>query len=354
MYGFHYRNEGPLMPDCVDMETGVFIKFCKNSIYSATFFCLVYLPVFCIMMKKLTVILMVLLLAIVILAGCSHHSAGPNINDQMSSHKNLRYHRIIAATPAMEEIVLGLVEPEQMAAVSDYSRKSKFPKIAAKAKKVKGVISTKPSTESIIAQKPDVVLLPVVFGKTQAETLRDCGLHVIPLDVPEGYENIKKRIQFIADQLGESENGKRMTARMDEKVNRVRAAVKNIPAKKIAVGYAVNGAFGRKNGAFDNICNEAGVLNGAGLLNMKRGEQLSKEQILELNPDVIICSADATSSKMWQEVLQDPSFKNIKAIQNKNVFMLEERYMNSTTQFFAESVEMMAKTVYPECFNHEP
>ena len=266
----------------------------------------------------------------------------------------IRYHRIIAATPAMEEIVLGLVKPEQMAAVSDYSRKSKFPEIAAKAKRVKGVISTKPSTESIIAQKPDIVLLPVVFGKTQAATLRDCGLHVVPLDVPEGYENIKKRIQFIADQLGESENGRRMTTRMDEKINQVRTAVKNLPAKKIAVGYAVNGAFGRKNGAFDNICKEAGVLNGAGLLNMKRGEQLSKEQILELNPDVIICSADATNSKMWQEVLQDPSFKNLKAIRNKNVFTLEERYMNSTTQFFAESVEMMAKTVYPECFNHVP
>ena len=305
-------------------------------------------------MKKLSIILFVLILVASFLTGCSKYSDGVQQNMQKSSKNNYRYHRVIAATPAMEEIVLRLVEPEQMAAVSDYSRKSKFPEIAAKAKRVKGVISTKPSTESIIAQKPDIVLLPVVFGKTQAETLRDCGLHVIPLDVPEGYENIKKRIQFIADQLGESENGKQMTAHMDEKVNRVRAAVKNIPAKKIAVGYAVNGAFGRKNGAFDNICKEAGVLNGAGLLNMKRGEQLSKEQILELNPDVIICSADATSSKMWQEVLQDPSFKNIKAIRNKNVFTLEERYMNSTTQFFAESVEMMAKTVYPECFNHEP
>ena len=296
----------------------------------------------------------IFLLSTCFIFGCNSNAGNKKQNAEELQDNMIRYHRILAATPAMEEIVLGLVKPEQIAAVSDYSRKSKFPEIAAKAKRVKGVISTKPSTESIIAQKPDVVLLPVVFGKTQAETLRDCGLHVIPLDVPEGYENIKKRIQFIADQLGESENGKLLTARMDEKVNRVRAAVKNLPAKKIAVGYAVNGAFGRKNGAFDNICKEAGVLNGAGLLNMKRGEQLSKEQILELNPDVIICSADATSSKMWQEVLQDPSFKNIKAIQNKNVFTLEERYMNSTTQFFAESVEMMAKTVYPECFNHVP
>ena len=285
-----------------------------------------------------------------IFTGCSQKSDNTQQNAKTAVQKTVRYHRILAATPAMEEIVLGLVEPEQVVAVSRYSRLSKFPEIAEKARKVKGEIADKPSTESILAQKPDVVLLPVVFGRTQADTLRDCGLHVVPLEVPEGYENIKKRIQFVADQLGESENGKKLTARMDAKVNAVRRAVKDVPVKKIAVGYAINGVFGRKNGAFDNICKEAGVVNGAGLANMKRGEQLSKEQIIRLDPDVIICSADAVDSKMWQEVLQDPSFKNIKAIKHKKVFTLEERYMYSTTQYFAEAVEMMAKTVYPECF----
>ena len=38
------------------------------------------------------------------------------------------------------------------------------------------------------------------------------------------------------------------------------------------------------------------------------------------------------------------------AIRNKKVFMLEERFMYSTTQYFADAVEKMAKTVYPECF----
>lgn len=306
------------------------------------------------MMKKITVILWAFLLAAAFLSGCSLHSDGIQQNEQKSSYKNIRYHRILAATPAMEEIVLGLVEPEQVIAVSDYSRKSKFPDIASKAQRVKGIISTKPSTESIIAQSPDIVLLPVVFGRTQADTLKECGLHVVPLDVPEGYENIKKRIQFVADQLGETENGNRLTAHMDLKVNAVHKAVQQVPQKKVAIGYTIHGVFGRKNGAFDNICREAGVVNGCGLADLKRGEQLSKEQILKLDPDVIICSSDAADSKMWKEVMEDPSFQTLKAIRNKKVFMLEERFMYSTTQYFADAVEMMAKTVYPECFNHVP
>ena len=285
-----------------------------------------------------------------LLLGCVLDNGNSSAINKAPIQNNGRYHRILAATPAMEEIVLGLVEPEQVVAVSNYSRKSEFPEIAEKAKKVQGVISDKPSTESIIAQKPDIVFLPVVFGRTQADILKECGLHVVPLDVPEGYENIKQRIQFVADQLGEIENGNSLTARMDAKVNAVRKAVQQVPRKKIALGYTVHGVFGRKNGAFDNICKEAGVLNGCGLANLKRGEQLSKEQIIKLDPDVIICSADAADSRMWKEVLEDPSFKNLKAIRNKKVFMLEERFMYSTTQYFADAVEKMAKTVYPECF----
>lgn len=144
----------------------------------------------------------IFLLSTCFIVGCNSNAENGNQNAELNQDNLIRYHRIIAATPAMEEIVLGLVEPEQMAAVSDYSRKSKFPEIAAKAKRVKGVISTKPSTESIIAHKPDIVLLPVVFGKTQAETLRDCGLHVVPLDVPEGYENIKNGFSLLRISLG--------------------------------------------------------------------------------------------------------------------------------------------------------
>ena len=49
--------------------------------------------------------------------------------------------------------------------------------------------------------------------------------------------------------------------------------------------------------------------------------------------------------------MEDPSFQNLKAIRNKKVFMLEERFMYSTTQYFADAVEKMAKTVYPRVFS---
>lgn len=260
------------------------------------------------------------------------------------------YTRVLAISPALEEIALDLVDPEQLVAVSNTSRHSADDRIRAQAAKVKAVVSEKPSTEEIIALHPDIVLIPVVFSRAQADTLRDCGLHVVPLDVPDGYEDVKARIRYIAGQLHAGERGAAVVRAMDRKMSETHRHLAGIEKEKIVVGYSVNGAFGRKNGAFDNICKEARAVNGAGLLNLQRGEHLSKEQIVRLNPDVIICSVSTTRNEIHKDVLSDPALRQTKAVKNGRVLVAEDRFMSSVTQSFPDAVDHIARLVYPECF----
>lgn len=260
------------------------------------------------------------------------------------------YQRIVAVTPAIEEIVLDLVDTNRVAAISDISRNSPIERIASKANLVKGHLLEKPSTESIIALHPDIVLVPVVFTKTQAELLSECGLNVVQLELPEGYDAIKDRIMYIAKTLNVEKEGYRVLKSMDEQMKRIHEKTNSLSRKKVVIGYSMLGAFGRKNGSFDNICKEAGVINGAGMMNLKRGEHLSKEQILIIDPDVILCSVATSKSDMWKEVLEDSAFKNLKAIKNKEVYIIEDRYMNSSTQSFVSCVEKISQTVYPELY----
>lgn len=262
--------------------------------------------------------------------------------------KQEKYSRVLAISPALEEIALALLEPENIIAVTDYSRSSPNKLIAAKANKVKNTIAEKPSTETIIALKPDIVLIPIVFTKAQADTLADCGVHVLPLDVPEGYEAIKQRISFIAKELCVETQGRQLTEAMDKHMNEIKERLEKVESPKVVAGYSINGVFGRKNGSFDNICKEAKAINGAGLFGLQRGEYLSKEQIIKLDPDVIICSASSVKSELYKEVLEDPAFKEIKAVKNSRVVIAEDRYMSSSTQYFVEAVDHLSKLIYPE------
>lgn len=259
-----------------------------------------------------------------------------------------QYQRILAVSPALQEIVLALAEPEQIVAVSPSSRNSQNPEVVQASQRIAGHVSEHPSTEEIIALHPDIVLLPVVFSRAQADVLMDMGLNVVPLGVPDSYQELKGRLLLIADKLGLSAKGQALTDKMDKKLAVIQEKNKGIQAPKLVIAYSLNGAFGRKNGSFDNICKEAGAINGGGVVNLKQGEHLSKEQVVQLDPDVILCALSIKDSELHQDILQDPAFQNIKAVRNRQVFLVEDRYISSVTQSFVDAVEAVSRLVYPE------
>lgn len=260
------------------------------------------------------------------------------------------YQRILAITPSIEEVVFALAEPEQILATTDYNRHSLKSETRKVATKIKNTLPERPGTEAIIALRPEIVFLPSLFGKEQADTLKDCGFKVVRLETPNSYGEVKQRIRLVAKALHKESAGENLCKNMDQRVAAVQKKLSDIKTPKVAIAFGEAGAFGRRHGSFDNICNEAKVINGAGLLNLKKGEHLSKEQIISLNPDVIVCSLSSEKSDMYQRVLNDPAFKNLKAIKNKQIVILDERYLNSTTQYFVDAVEQVAQKVYPEHF----
>lgn len=259
-----------------------------------------------------------------------------------------QYRRILAVSPALQEIVLALAPPEQIVAVSASSKNSPIPEVAQAARQVAGEVSERPSTEELLALDPDIVLMPVVFSRAQADLLADMKVNVVPLGIPNSYEELKARIMLIADALGLSDKGRALTATMDQKIAMVHEKNQRIRRPKLVIAYSLNGAFGRKNGSFDNICKEAGAVNGGGVLNLKQGEHLSKEQVVALNPDVILCGRAIEDSALHQEILRDPAFQEVKAVKNHRVVLVEDRYLSSVTQSFADAVEAVSRIVYPE------
>ena len=295
-------------------------------------------------MKKIIILLSII---VILLGGifCVHKTAL-----QPKPQATADYQRILAVSPSVEEVVFALAQPEQILATTEYNRNSLKEATRSVARQIKNTLPERPGTESIIALRPELVFMPSLFGKEQAEALRDCGFKVVQLDTPNSYQEIKQRIMLVAGALHREAAGTKLCQEMDGRIAAVQARLAGVKTPQVAIAFGEAGAFGRTHGSFDNICREARVVNGAGLVNLKKGEHLSKEQIISLNPDVIICSQSSEKSDMYHRVLHDPAFKNIKAIQNKRIVILDERYLNSTTQYFVDAVEQVAQKVYPEYF----
>ena len=126
--------------------------------------------------------------------------------------------------------------------------------------------------------------------------------------------------------------------------------------EKIVMAFSFIGAIGRKDNLLDDIFQYAHVRNGAAEAGLDQGSNsLSKERIIAINPDVFLLptwnfDSNNDVQKYAEQVAADPAFKNIKAVKNKRLEFVSDRYRYVASQHVADSIEAVAKAVYPELF----
>ncbi len=267
--------------------------------------------------------------------------------------------RIYATTLGLNEILAALVPPERIVAVPESALNEKDSLIYEEARKVEKAVPDHLSTEQIIALKPDLVLLQSNGDRSEAKTLRDMGIPVCEMKVAVTYDLVVHHIQTAADATGEPEKGKEVIAAMENKLEKVNSVISEIPEekRKILMAYSMNGVFGSKDGLFHQICTMAGVKNGAAVAGLERGEHLSKEAILAVNPDYFLFPERAFVSnpggdidRYVEEVVTDPALQGVKAVQKKQIIKIKDRYRYATSQFLADAVYEIASKVYSEEF----
>lgn len=265
--------------------------------------------------------------------------------------------RIYATTLSLEEILTDLVPLERIAAISEPAADPKISLIADKAAQISLKLPQKVSAEQILAIKPDLVIVQENSNTAFIKTLKDSGLKVYITKVPTTLNMVRQRIINLSVAVNEKQQGNRIIDELDHKTKFVKDVIGTMSAeeKKILMGYSLLGVFGSAEGLFNNICINAGVTNGAALAGLVRGEHLSKEKILEVDPDVLMFSDYSSTQEgdtvlFRKEVLSDPALQSIKAIKNNNIIIIKDRYRYAASQYIGDGILDIAKKTYPEYF----
>ena len=270
-----------------------------------------------------------------------------------------RPERIVSLSIGLDEILLALVEPQRIQALSWYTSDPEMSPLAAEAALYPRIQGRNP--ESVFAYQPDLVL---IYGSenTPAEyvqALRDLGIPVYVSNCPHRLAAVFPRIEQIGKLLGEPEKAAALVQQMQERLAKTEAAVKDIPMEQRAIVMAFGnsgGVFGRKDDLFDDMCTHAGLRNGAAMAGLTVASPISKEQIVAINPDVFLLptwgkegqEADTAS----EQIMHDPAFKDVQAVKNRRFVYVSDCYRYSTSQYAIVAVEKLAAAIYPERFMH--
>jgi iron complex transport system substrate-binding protein len=136
---------------------------------------------------------------------------------------------IVSTNPCADAMLVELVPPERIAAISHYSKdpmsSSISPEVAARFRGTRG------SAEEVVAMRPDLVIASSFTGPATRGAYARAGLKTLYLDSPTTVEASKAQVTELAAALGAAPQGRAMNARIDRAV--VAAARSDAPVPAI-------------------------------------------------------------------------------------------------------------------------
>ena len=260
-----------------------------------------------------------------------------------------KYNHIVSLTLSGDEMLLGLVPENRIAGLSGKINEDKeISNVVDKAKKFPKVEGNE---EVLMSLEPDLIIVADWLSKRITDIGAITGAKVYFYKTPNSYEEQKKLIRDLANLVEEKENGEKLIKNMDDRLKALQNKIaKNYKgAKPRILMYTSFGTTSGKNTTFNDmvkLINGVNIVAEAGIDGFK---DISKEKVIELNPDIIIVPIAKkydNVNKILKLFFEDPGFKNVKAIKNKKVYFIQYKDITPTSQYMINSIEELAKVVY--------
>lgn len=323
-------------------------------------------------MKKLLMIISMLLL--VFTAGCSKQQAADapaspaadvaySVTDDAGRtlHFEHKPQRIVSLTYGTDEILTDLVDIKRIMAYSRWAGDSEISFITKEQAYTVGR-KVPENTEAVYALQPDLVVVSTATSSDLVRSLEGLGVPVYIARSPHNYKEMCAKIRGIAAAVGEKQQGELMVQKMDTHLQQLQKRLRQIPSseRRVAVAFNFTSAMGRRGDLLDSMLTMAYVINGAAIAcdnskNEHGTPAISKEQVVRINPDIFMLPTWNYNNKQDVQgyayaVMNDPAYRDVKAVRNKQIKFVSDKYRYVASQHIVDAIENIAHAVYPEIF----
>ena len=263
--------------------------------------------------------------------------------------------RMMTTSLAFQDILLEMVSVENFIATSISAADPNYSMTADISKKIPNKYRPRVTVEQVLKYKPDLFLTTPLTNPEVSSTLEDMGVKVFMLNQADTYDDIKKSIVKLGKLVNENEKSVTILQKMEAGEKALAEKLSVIPKdkQKLVIQLTYSGTYGMLQNIFGMLCDLSHVKNGMAIMPVRSSMPVSKEKIVELNPDVLFLpSWDAKGSQnsdtYFKQIIEDPAYKDLTCIKNNAIYKFPERYRYCTSHHILEGAEYMAKLVYPE------
>ena len=265
--------------------------------------------------------------------------------------------RIASLTMFTDEVLLELVDPRRIVAVTAFAVDPAISNVTAKAAGIPNRLAM--NVEILVSLKPDLLFAANWTEADKVKQLRGAGIPVYLTGTGVTVASIKAKIARVGLLVGEPAKAASLLGAMDARLAALERRLAGVPVDRrlSVVDYTVWGAAQGKGSSWDEIVHRAGLVNGAGNIAADEWGQvpLSKEKLLEIDPDILVLPGwtwddPKGAEAFFAKTTTDPVLRALKAVRNGRAYRMPEKLKTATSQYILDAVEWLARTAYPELF----
>ena len=265
--------------------------------------------------------------------------------------------RILTVSAGTDELMLGLVEPERMAAINESLADRQHTNIPWVCDRIPTVIPRSPSVEQIAALHPDLVVVTPWMPRENIDAIRELNVPVVVCKSAATMEDIHANIRLFASAVGEPERGEKLIGKMEDKLAEIRAKLAQVPEEKKHKSIALISIMVNYGGAgctFDELCRCTDSINAKAAAGNRIGQEMTKEQLVAANPDYLFFPSyedGATNEENYgRQYLDDPSLAQMTAVREQQIGHPWARYVYNLSQNIVYGIQETAWILYGDDF----
>lgn len=210
-----------------------------------------------------------------------------------------------------------------------------------------------PDMETLASLKPDVLFvsnMTLYDQENPFQQLIDMGVCVLCVPSANSIAEIESSLSFIAAAVGKSAEGDALIGGMQAELDRIAAIGESITEKKTVyfeIGAAPN-LYSFGSGVFLNEMIE--LIGAENILADQEGWlAVEGETVASANPDVILTNVNYLDDAVG-EILSRSGWEGVSAIQNKQVYYIDNISSSLSNHNIVKALDEMAKAVYPDAY----
>ncbi|MBY0146159.1 ABC transporter substrate-binding protein [Neobacillus niacini] len=256
---------------------------------------------------------------------------------------------IVSIQTSNTEIAFALGLGDKIIGVSDYDN---YPP---EVEKIEKVGAQDINAELVLSLLPDMALVTDYHYKTHPDVLQkfeEAGIEVIVVGSAASFEDVYSKIEMIGEAAGSKTEAEEIVTDMKERLQTIKdkAAGAVIDKKKVwvEVSPAPDIFTTGQNTFMHEMLESIQAENAAG--DQEGWVKMTEEEIVKLNPDVIITTYGYYVENPTAGVLKREGWAEVPAIKNGDIFDVDSDTVTRPGPRLIEGVETLAELIYPEIF----